>query len=67
MQSSSFQSKPHLLNNRYKKVKVVGHGSYGTVYLALDTKPSGISRKIDQKYLNMLNKIDETKNYSSAE
>jgi len=32
-------------------VKRLGEGSYGTVFLAVDTKPKGIKRKIEQKYL----------------
>jgi serine/threonine protein kinase len=48
-----------LLNSRYQKVKQLGHGSYGTVYLALDTKPEGLKRKIDAQYLSLLDHIDD--------
>eukprot|EP00347_Sterkiella_histriomuscorum_P013854 403363111 len=52
-----------LLNGRYKKVKRLGEGSYGTVFLAIDTKPQGIKRKIDPKYLQLLEKVaDKPKN-----
>jgi serine/threonine protein kinase len=39
-------------------VKKLGEGSYGTVYLALDTKPEGIKRRIDPKYLGMLQNVE---------
>jgi len=48
-----------LLNNRYEKVKKLGQGSYGTVYLAVDTKPSGIKRKVESKYLSLLDQFEE--------
>jgi serine/threonine protein kinase len=48
-----------LLNNRYQKVKRLGEGSYGTVYLAIDTKPHGIKRKADPKALQMFSNIEE--------
>lgn len=41
------------------KVKRLGEGSYGTVFLAIDTKPEGIKRKIDPKYLNLLDKVED--------
>lgn len=49
-------SKPHLalLNNRYEKVKKLGEGSYGTVFLAIDHRPEGIKRKVDPKVLSLL-------------
>lgn len=53
-----------LLNNRYQKVKRLGEGSYGTVYLAIDTKPEGISRKADAKALQLLEKVVEEPPFS---
>lgn len=47
-----------LLNNRYVKIKRLGQGSYGIVYLAFDTKPSGIKRKADTNALLLLDKIN---------
>jgi serine/threonine protein kinase len=58
----SYQSSSNshdLLNNRYKKVKRLGEGSYGTVFLAVDTKPEGTKRKVDSKVLNLLDKVDD--------
>ena len=46
-----------LLNNRYAKVKRLGEGTYGTVYLAIDNKPEGGKRKADPKALAMLDKV----------
>jgi serine/threonine protein kinase len=40
-------------------VKKLGEGAYGTVFLAIDTKPEGIKRKVDHKYLNLLDKVEE--------
>ena len=60
--NSSFQAATGghaLLNNRYHKVKQLGHGSYGTVYLGVDTKPEGLKRKIEAKYLSLLDCIEE--------
>lgn len=51
------QSGKPLLNNRYAKVKRLGEGTYGTVYLAIDTKPEGGKRKADPKALAMLDKV----------
>ena len=53
------KSSSDLLNNRYEKIKKIGEGSYGTVFLAKDTKPEGIKRKVDKKVLNLLDKINE--------
>jgi serine/threonine protein kinase len=53
------QTYTNLLNNRYHKVKRLGEGAYGTVYLAIDTKPTGIKRQADPKALLMLDKIAE--------
>jgi maltodextrin utilization protein YvdJ len=36
----------------------LGEGSYGTVFLAVDTKPQGIKRKLENKYLNLLDKVE---------
>lgn len=47
------------LNNRYIKVKRLGEGAYGTVYLAIDTMPNGKNRQADHKALQMLDKIAE--------
>ena len=62
MQSfEKYQSSTHanLLNNRYEKVRKLGEGSYGTVFLARDTMPKATSRKVDNKYLNLLDKLSE--------
>lgn len=48
-----------LLNNRYQKVKRLGEGSYGTVYLAIDMKPDGLKRKADPKALELLKEVKE--------
>ena len=45
------------MNNRYQKVKRLGEGSYGTVYLAIDTKPQGVKRRADNKALQLLDKV----------
>ena len=48
-----------LLNNRYQKVKRLGEGSYGAVYLAIDMKPDGAKRKADPKALERLQDVKE--------
>jgi serine/threonine protein kinase len=50
-----------LINNRYQKVKRIGEGSYGTVFLAVDMRPDGKSRTVDQKYLNLIPKLESAK------
>lgn len=50
-----------LLNGRYFKQKKLGEGSYGTVFLAVDTKPDGLKRKLDKKHLQLLDKFQEGK------
>lgn len=47
-------------------MKKLGEGSYGTVFLAIDTRPGDIKRKVDQKYLNLLDKIDDNKGESKS-
>jgi serine/threonine protein kinase len=54
-------SQPKLLNNRYQKVKRLGEGAYGAVYLAIDMKPEGLKRKADTKALEMLKDVKEDK------
>ena len=46
-----------LLNNRYQKVKKLGEGAYGVVYLAIDTKPQAVKRRADDKALQQLNNV----------
>ncbi len=58
MQSSA-QKTPPLLNNRYQKVKRLGEGTFGVVYLAIDTKPDGMKRKGDPKALAMLPEVEK--------
>ena len=61
MQSNQFFSGSQgLLNNRYSKVKKLGEGSYGTVYLATDMKPEAIKRRVDPKYLAMFQNVEES-------
>jgi serine/threonine protein kinase len=48
-----------LLNNRYLKIKRLGEGAYGYVYLAIDMKPDGPHRKADPKALEMLKEVKE--------
>lgn len=59
--SKAHQTSTHsnLLNNRYEKMKKLGEGSYGTVFLAIDHKPEGIKRKVDAKVLNLLDKVGD--------
>ena len=59
MQSQKFRP-DELLNGRYFKVKKLGEGSYGTVFLAVDTKPQGIKRKVDKKHLQLLERFQES-------
>ena len=54
-------SNSKLLNNRYIKVSKLGEGSYGTVFMAIDTKPAGTKRRVDNKYLDLLERVDEPK------
>ena len=58
MESTS-QSTQNLLNGRYKKIDKLGEGSFGTVYKAFDMKPHKIRNKVDQKYLNMIEKAEK--------
>jgi len=59
VESTSGSDKP-LLNNRYLKVKKLGEGSYGAVYLAIDMKPeSGIVRQANPKALEMLQHVPD--------
>ena len=51
------QAKKDLLNNRYQKVKRLGEGSYGVVYLAIDTMPQGGKRLADPKALKLLDQV----------
>ena len=56
------ESAKPLLNNRYQKVKRLGEGTYGSVYLAIDMKPeSGVKRGADPRALEMLNAVKEQK------
>jgi serine/threonine protein kinase len=54
-------SQAKLLNNRYQKVKRLGEGAYGAVYLAVDMKPEGVKRKADPKALDMLKDVRDPK------
>lgn len=54
-------SNSKVLNNRYIKVSKLGEGSYGTVFLAVDTKPQGTKRRVDAKYLDLLERVEEPK------
>ena len=47
------------MNNRYQKVRRLGEGAYGAVYLAIDMKPDGPRRKADPKALEMLKEVKE--------
>ena len=47
------------MNGRYLKVKRLGEGAYGAVYLAIDMKPEGPHRKADPKALDMLKEVKE--------
>ena len=51
--------KTKLLNERYEKVKRLGEGSYGTVYLAIDRKPKVAKRRVDPAALQQLDKVGD--------
>lgn len=54
------ESAKPLLNNRYQKVKRLGEGAYGSVYLAIDMKPEGgVRRGADPRALEMLQAVKE--------
>jgi serine/threonine protein kinase len=54
------------LNNRYQKVRRLGEGSYGTVYLAVDTKPQGGQRRADAAALKLLEKVPESNKFGEG-